>query len=122
MYVQRELKLTIELHAHTSCILKHTCIHTHMYTHTHTHTHHIHLYMYIYNVHMYILSLLLLAAVNYSTLITHHMDKVHLGRRGREVDLGRQPVVNLRYQRSVTPPTCSDDGLTPPSVMRVMSS
>ena len=50
----------------------------------------------------------------------HHVDEVHLGRRGREVD----SLANLNYQGRicVTPPTCADDGVTPLSVVMVMSS
>ena len=50
----------------------------------------------------------------------HHVDEVHLGRRGREVD----SLANLNYRRRIclTPPTCADDGVTPPSVVMVMSS
>ena len=49
-----------------------------------------------------------------------HVDEVHLGRRGREVD----SLANLNYQRRicVTPPTCADDGVTPLSVVMVMST
>ena len=50
----------------------------------------------------------------------HHVDEVHLGRRGKEVD----SLANLNYQRRicVTPPICADDGVTPLSVVMVMSS